>query len=145
MIVGFTGTRGSLSTFCVSRLLELINKLDIQTFHHGDCVGADATMHEMVGDRCDKVIHPPNKDVHRAYCNGYILPELSYMDRNKNIVDSSELMIATPPSMEEITRSGTWSTVRYARKRNKPLIIVFPDGTCEYERFSVKSDPIFDL
>lgn len=38
------------------------------------------------------------------------------------------MLIAFPPSKEEITRSGTWSTIRYARKCHKSLIIVYPDG-----------------
>ena len=28
-----------------------------------------------------------------------------------------------------MARSGTWSTIRYAKKVDKPVKIVYPDGT----------------
>jgi predicted Rossmann fold nucleotide-binding protein DprA/Smf involved in DNA uptake len=37
-------------------------------------------------------------------------------------------MIATPHSYVEIGRSGTWATVRYARKAGKPIYLILPDG-----------------
>lgn len=60
-------------------------------------------------------------------------PEKDYKVRDKDIVDMSERMIATP-FCPEIARSGTWTTVRYARKKNKPLWIVMPDGQVIEER-----------
>jgi hypothetical protein len=38
-------------------------------------------------------------------------------------------MIATPKGFTEEARGGTWFTIRYARSKNKPLIIVYPDGS----------------
>jgi predicted Rossmann fold nucleotide-binding protein DprA/Smf involved in DNA uptake len=43
--------------------------------------------------------------------------------RNRAIVNSSGLLIAAPAG-EEILRSGTWSTVRYARSKDKRVRIL---------------------
>jgi hypothetical protein len=51
------------------------------------------------------------------------------LDRNKMMVDDCEALIATPRLMVEELRSGTWSTIRYARKCRKPVHIVWPDGS----------------
>jgi predicted Rossmann fold nucleotide-binding protein DprA/Smf involved in DNA uptake len=47
-----------------------------------------------------------------------------YLDRNKDIVRVSIGLIAAPKTNKEEQRSGTWSTVRYATKTGKPLIIL---------------------
>ena len=39
------------------------------------------------------------------------------------------MMIAAPSEAEEQRRSGTWSTVRFARKQGKPVFVISPDGT----------------
>jgi hypothetical protein len=50
------------------------------------------------------------------------------LDRNKKIVFDSDEMIAAP-SGPEVLRSGTWSTVRYARKTRKKITVIYPDGS----------------
>ena len=50
------------------------------------------------------------------------------LDRNRDIVDACDVLIATPKDFVEELRSGTWATVRYARKQRKPLVIVWPNG-----------------
>ena len=45
------------------------------------------------------------------------------------IVADADVMLACPPNYEEIKRgSGTWATIKFARKSGKPLAIVYPDG-----------------
>jgi len=56
-----------------------------------------------------------------------------YLERNHNIVDESELLIACPKSKEEELRSGTWATVRYARKKGVRIILIYPDGSVSEE------------
>jgi bifunctional non-homologous end joining protein LigD len=34
-----------------------------------------------------------------------------------------------PAEPEEQLRSGTWSTVRFAKKQGKPVFVILPDGT----------------
>jgi hypothetical protein len=53
--------------------------------------------------------------------------------RNRHIVDEVDLMFAKQLQNEEIVRSGTWCTIRYAArsKVKRLLVIVWPDGTIE--------------
>lgn len=137
--VGFTGTAVGMTAaqqVTVGRLLE-----NVRVFHHGDCVGSDAEAHQMTHPKCEVVIHPPMNDTHRAWCHnkhheGQLVrsfPPREYLVRNHDIVDSTELLIATPKLHIEEQRSGTWATIRYARKCGKPVIIVWPDGSIKRE------------
>jgi predicted Rossmann fold nucleotide-binding protein DprA/Smf involved in DNA uptake len=54
--------------------------------------------------------------------------------RNKVIVRETEILIAVPAETMEQHRSGTWSTVRYARKLERAVCIIRPDGTLIHER-----------
>ena len=124
---GFTGTRSGLN----KNQVDSINKLfssnidDTIELHHGDCIGADKDMHDLCVIKNIKVIiHPPNDDKLRAFCKSdNILGELPYLKRNKKIVDDTSYIIACPWSEKEQLRSGVWSTIRYARKKNKPVYL----------------------
>jgi hypothetical protein len=39
-------------------------------------------------------------------------------------VDETEFLIGAPKEDEEVLRSGTWSTIRYSKKSNKPKKIL---------------------
>lgn len=52
-----------------------------------------------------------------------------YLVRNRDIVEETELLIAAPAKAVEHLQSGTWSTVRYARRFGRPISIIRPDGT----------------
>jgi hypothetical protein len=52
-----------------------------------------------------------------------------YLVRNKDIVIETASLIAAPADPVEQLRSGTWSTVRFARQRGKPVFLILPDGT----------------
>lgn len=46
-----------------------------------------------------------------------LIKEKSYLNRNKDIIDQSDFLIACPQDKEqEVLRSGTWSTIRNAKK-----------------------------
>ncbi len=64
------------------------------------------------------------------------LPPKTYFARNRDIVDAADLLIATPFNNFEEDRGGTWYTVNYARKRKKPIVIVWPTGKATIERFT---------
>ena len=139
--IGFTGTRNSL-TDAQREALEFVlltefNRNDEQPeLHHGDCVGADAACHAIaraMGYRI--VLHPPADGRFRANLEGEadsIFPARPYLERNRQIVDNTDLLVACPQGPEE-KRSGTWSTVRHARRWGVPVIVVWPDGRAERE------------
>lgn len=122
MKIGFTGTSKGMSPNQKLMLAGMI--LPGDEFHHGDCVGADAEADEIARMNGAKVvIHPPEDDKARAFCFGPeddVRQPKPYLVRNRDIVDETELLIAAPLGPEAL-RSGTWSTVRYALKRSRPV------------------------
>jgi len=136
MKVGFTGTQDGISSAQSAALDDVLVEMHpIAEFHHGDCVGADA-------EACDKVAshyghehlicHPPTNSRKQAYVkSGQERPKKEYLVRNHDIVDETTILIGCPKESEEVLRSGTWATIRYAKKLNRMVIIVFPDGTIE--------------
>lgn len=129
MIVGFTGTRTGMSPTQLQHVEQLLIELEAKELHHGDCIGADCECHAIalrLGILV--VLHPPNIDVARAFCDGWVctLPPLSYLERNRAIVDACEEVIAAPRTHTMEQRSGTWSTVRYARSQGKRVYVMRP-------------------
>jgi hypothetical protein len=128
MIIGFTGTQRGMSDRQKKGLrVHLLVAEPGSELHHGDCFGGDEEAHEMaleLGLRI--VIHPPLNNSKRAFCKGahLVLPPKYYIDRNHDIVDVSALLIAAPKTDEEEVRSGTWATVRYARKMDKQRLLL---------------------
>lgn len=113
-----------------NKLIEQLALIYPHTFHHGDCIGADSEAHDLVRTYFKKtkiVIHPPSDEKERAFKEGdrSFLP-IDYLTRNKDIVDMCDTLIAAPETKDEVQRSGTWSTIRYAWKKNKRCIILIP-------------------
>lgn len=132
MKIGFTGTQRGMTREQKDTFLILLNRMVVTEFHHGDCIGADADAHDevRVWTMAKVVIHPPVYSSKRAFKKGEaVMPVLPYLVRNKNIVKASETMIATPGEVEEQLRSGTWSTIRFARKLRRQLYIIYPNGS----------------
>jgi hypothetical protein len=78
-------------------------------------------------------IHPPTNEKYRALKKSpFINDPRPYLDRNKDIVDASHMLIAIPNSPKEEERSGTWSTIRYAQKKGVPVMLIYPDGSTEW-------------
>ena|SRR5262245_14670176 len=136
--VGFTGTRNKPTDYQEKRLLELFMFLQSKgatALHHGDCVGADVLAHKLAIRAGFEVIyiHPPTDGKLRAYCDalgtpikgGVLEAPRPYLTRNRDIVQSSAVLVAVP-SRDEIVRSGTWATVRYARECGMPIYLIFP-------------------
>lgn len=123
--VGFTGSRLGMSAAQQRQLRQLLIATGAGVLHHGDCCGADAQAHHIARELgLLVVIHPPSASGLRAWCEGdEERPALAFMARNHMIVRESTLLIAAP-SGPEMLRSGTWATVRYARKLSKPLEVL---------------------
>ena len=131
MIVGFTGTRDGLDYRQRFRLHQLLyEELEVAEAHHGNCLGGDSVFAELVYPRFRTVAHPcniPGLQLTRTTAHVY-LPVKPPLDRNRDIVDACDILVACPKGPEE-RRSGTWATIRYARKAGKPIRLVWPDGT----------------
>jgi hypothetical protein len=111
------------------RIVYAILKTDKFTeAHHGSCQGADYEFHNFCLEfKIPIVIHPPINEKFIASINeGKKLPPKDYIERNHNIVNSVDLMIATPDNKIEKLRSGTWATIRYSRNKNKRISIIYP-------------------
>lgn len=115
MRIGFTGTRCGMSAAQKQQLRVVfrafISASDFaRVFHHGAAVGADSEAAEMATQAGLNVIAHP--------ANGRPL------ERNKEIVDACDVLVAAPLWDTEQQRSGTWATIRYARKRGKPVVML---------------------
>lgn len=129
MKIGFTGTQLGMTDAQKSALRQLLSGKDGE-FHHGDCEGADAEAHDIARVCGFWIIgHPPSNPKKRArkFVDEW-RPEKPYLDRNKDIVLDTEWLIAAPAQGVEQLRSGTWSTVRFARKLRRKVILIDTEG-----------------
>jgi hypothetical protein len=134
--LGFTGTRRGMSAFQLEALRHFLIGFRTtggiaQEFHHGDCTGADAEAHDIARELGIPIhIHPPTDTRLRARCALKSLPAYdivtynpkSYLERNHDIVDACDWLIAAPGGDKEVLRSGTWATIRYAMKQGKQVV-----------------------
>jgi hypothetical protein len=139
MRYGITGNRTGLSERQIAWIKgNMLSSREPNVLAHGDCIGVDAEVHDLwasaYGERWVS-IHPPEDETYRAFKSSttMYLPE-PYLDRNKRIVETCDLLVAFPDKPEYL-RSGTWSTVRAARKIRKNNIVVHPDGSTESYRY----------
>ncbi len=137
---GFTGTRDVWTRPQVDAVREALLMLDVWGYRwmqNGDCLGSDwkaARIWQMMGRSV--WLRPPTNDAYRAFIEAQMESEpRPYLDRNRDIVDHSELLLATPKEMTEQPKGGTWFTVRYARRQRRPIMIVLPDGTVHRENW----------
>jgi len=137
MTIGFTGSRKGVNSDQVEKLTNLLKELKATHLHHGDCVGADEAFHgvgEVLIDEGIELsisIHPPDKSGLRSFCKpagiGSSFNPKPFIKRNHDIVDSCDILIGCPETTQEVQRSGTWATIRYARKQGKKVILITRD------------------
>lgn len=123
---------------------------DISAFHHGGCIGGDDRLQWMIAQLKEELSaglrsHPggvcsPRVIMHRGStpdkwalgCDDNadeIREPRDNIERNHIMVDETDQLLACPSGKNEVTRSGTWATMRYARRMKKPVVIIFPDGS----------------
>lgn len=139
--IGFTGTQQRISDTQRYSLLFVLAKARVRGarwMDNGDCIGADATAGAIWRTLEGLLwLHPPVNDAKRAFQAADFASEaLPYLDRNRAIVDKCDWLVATPAEMFEQQRSGTWATIRYARKVGRNHVIVWPNGKVEWCRDS---------
>lgn len=123
---GFTGTQQGMSSPQAEAFARLIRKGD--EVHHGDCVGADADADVIARAKgATVVLHPPTDPKKRAFMaqeGDESRDPRPYLERNHDIVDETEALVAAPRSDAEEVRSGTWATVRYARSVGREVLVL---------------------
>jgi hypothetical protein len=126
--VGFTGTQDGMTYNQHNAVRKWLVDNKPEEAHHGDCIGSDAEFHDMcfeLGIRI--VIHPPINPSKRAFKRGAMeKPSKPYLERNDDIIDDTDMVLATPKGRTEELRSGTWATIRHAKKKGKNVVIMWP-------------------
>ena len=137
--IGITGTQDGMTEKQFDFVKEFVEMVYMNAIHGGDCVGFDAECIMLVQElRPDvkTVGHPPSNPIKRAFLEyDELREEKDYLDRNHDIVDETSFLLACPNGPEKL-RSGTWATIRYARKTGKSILIIYPDGKYDYENQS---------
>jgi hypothetical protein len=119
--VGFTGTREGMSRDQARQLRWLLDALlDSHLadgeFHYGThatvALLADGEAAQIAAELGVKALVP-----HHAFHG----QELA---RNRRMVAQIDLLVAAPLTDAEEQRSGTWATVRYARERGIPVVML---------------------
>lgn len=136
--LGFTGSSKNKTPSAkqLDAVKRLVSELSPKHAHHGDCINSDAAFHQIARRAgCIMHGHPPINPKKRAFCEFDVLyTEKEYLKRNKDIVFFSDVLIATPNGyIEQDIGSGTWATIRYARKKGIPIYIVYPNGDVRSE------------
>jgi hypothetical protein len=134
--IGFTGSR-DLPAQAWPELRRRLNRLRADEYVTGACAGVDAFVGDhLVGvhpDAVHRVIVPANRSLVVAWWRRWpdavesqglrvfeMPPGTTYADRNRAIVTCSTRLIAIPAHDEDAPgsrRSGTWQTVRMARRK----------------------------
>lgn len=130
MIVGFTGTRRGLTRdqeLGLRAQLGLLAHKGATTFVHGCEPHSDRTAAQIAHGLGLFVIGHPGPGSTGTDFDDDTKEPRPYLDRNDVIVASCDVLVACPEG-EEILRSGTWATIRRARRTGTPIVLVWPDG-----------------
>jgi len=138
VILGFTGTRKGMTPEQKKTVGIFLRSNTVTKHFNGACEGADRDMYFLVlsNSNANIVFYPGDKEqyvwalIQQSEVDDVaVVPRRPYMVRNELIVTQSDCLVATPYEDHEVKRSGTWATVRIARRQGKPVTIVWPDGT----------------
>lgn len=137
--IGVTGTRYGATDAQLRYVRDLLCSVkgrgSVMHLRHGDCLGADVQVFR-IAYSLEYVTHSHPCDLERWRAHTpstHIYTPTSPISRNEMIVDLSDMLVALPHTNREVMRSGTWATVRYARKLGRVIYIVWPDGTVTKE------------
>lgn len=131
MKIGITGTREGATLGQIDLITEFLQLHQFCgfEFHHGDCKGVDEEAASIAKALGYKIIcHPPAKNYLRAYFPSDETREpAGYFERDRAIVDETDFLIVVPLQTSPQTTGGTWYTHDYAVKKNKRLVIYYPE------------------
>lgn len=128
MKIGVTGTREGANAYQLAELRTVLTELKGTEFHHGDCAGVDvqaAAIAKELGYRI--VCHPPKSSEQQGFFGGDEVREpLGYLQRDRNIVDATDVLLVVPLQNKWQPKGGTWYTHDYAVKTGKPVSVIYP-------------------
>lgn len=151
VILGFTGTRNKPTQQQWHQTNLFLFDNNINEAHHGACDGSDLMFHRCaINFATPIIVHPPIKEIYLAReClfmptpemieSDYpewaeydvtVLPAKGYLERDRDIVDACDHLLATPEGPRK-PHSGTWYTIDYALTHSKPVTVIWPDGKIE--------------
>jgi hypothetical protein len=144
MKIGFTGTREGMTREQRAAFFQFVKGLDPHariSFHHGCCLGADASAVDIIDRKhglSDIYGYPSNlkgmTSENAIRLSNVVYPPLPPLERNKNIVSAVDVLVACPKGPEASNfKSGTWATIRYARKNGIRIVILWPNGNTTEE------------
>lgn len=140
-IIGFTGTQQRTPKAQREMLATVLTdfwRRGTLWMHNGDCIESDeiaGAIWRGLGGMLH--LHPPSISTKRAFqASDRLEDPKPYLVRNHDIVDASNALVAVPAGFAEEQRSGTWATIRYARKSRMPIVIILPDGSIATENCS---------
>jgi hypothetical protein len=129
--IGFTATREGLTQAQRNTLIAWVRARPRCEGHHGDCIGGDEAFHATAQYHGWRMVSHPASGVGnlRSFTTGCaeVRDPKPPLDRNTDIVTETDELVACPLSSETL-RSGTWATVRRARRARKPITLIWPDG-----------------
>jgi cytosine/adenosine deaminase-related metal-dependent hydrolase len=139
-VLCFTGARTGLTPAQLAALRVVLAGYPGATLHNGCAEGADEAALDIAYDLGLRLeCWPCNYDQReRAWNYVYenplatLHPTAPPLERNRRMVAAASVVVACPDSPERL-RSGTWSTVREARRRGREVVIVWPDGSVTRE------------
>jgi len=136
MKIGFTGTREGMTQKQAMEvadvLFHFVRTIDEVAVHHGCCVGADDDFHKLAKWLGLPIyLHPPENDSLVVVQHFIDVPESRiemkkpYLERNKRIVECTDVLIATPKSVA-VQKGGTWHTINCAAELNRERYVIAP-------------------
>jgi len=131
--LGFTGTRRGMTKAQLGTIEQWVKIIRPNSVVHGCCWGADMQFHDLCSTLMVKIaLRPSNRQdliPGLGGCVWSIAPAEEPLVRNRKIVADAQWLLAAPAEEQEILRSGTWATIRYARKKpGMNVTVVYPSG-----------------
>ena len=129
MKIGVTGTREGANEAQLLTVIKFMESLGPNhELHHGDCKGVDVQVAAAARARGWRIVcHPPKSTETQGHFGGDEVREpLGYLQRDRNIVDATELLLVVPLQNKWQPKGGTWYTHDYAVKKGKTVELFYP-------------------
>jgi hypothetical protein len=123
MRVAFTGTRHGMNAAQVQQLRYVLALFCHADRHVGRTPEFHYGTHETAVLLADVQAASLAKDAGYTLVPHHARPG-EELARDRQEADDCDVMVAAPKSDKEQLRSGTWATVRYARARLKPVVML---------------------